>query len=418
MDINLLARRAIDIIKERYGLPLHGLLAGGSIANLIWEFVSNNKAVINDVDIFLFDGISDEIKKDESIFSFSKKYNEFYEGEYCDLQYNRNTKNFYYITASVKDGIFNNIYYKSKTESKSIIIESFDINATKISYDIDKDEVYWTPDFEEFLKTGKLKVVNLMTPNHTAIRIAKKSIELNAIVDEFEYKILQYTSLYNLGDRIKTRFQERYHNMYEQYSYLLGKYFDIFIDEELEFYLKNINVETKLYYLVSKDANPFSLSSETKDWEFGVFSVDPHFRNITDSDSFLFYIRKIFGNKKHEEIWSKLYFYLNDVNYLDIDIDSNIEDIKLLSNILSNAPNTIEKLRGYKLSEQISIIKNILKSFKDDPNIAIALLEKIRINKDMDFSDSKNLLILELLVRKESKINNKKVDKILSEIKR
>ena len=416
MDINLLARRAIDIIKERYGLPLHGLLAGGSIANLIWEFVSNNKAVINDVDIFLFDGISDEIKKDESIFNFSKKYNEFYEGEYCDLQYNRNTKNFYYITASVKDGIFNNIYYKSKTESKSIIIESFDINATKISYDIDKDEVYWTPDFEEFLKTGKLKVVNLMTPNHTSIRIAKKSVELNAIVDEFEYKILQYASLYNFGDRIKTRFQERYHNMYEQYSYLLGKYFDIHIDEELELYFKD---ETKLYFLSSKDVNPFSNEKENiKIGDSGFICIDSHFRNITDSGSFLFYIRNIFGNKTYEGIWDKLYFYLNDINYLDIDISSNIEDIKLLSKILDNAPNSIEKLRGYKLSEQIFIVKSLLKSFKDDPNIAIALLEKIRINKDMDFSDSKNLLILELLVRKESKINNKKVDKILSEIKR
>ena len=40
MDINILARRAIDFIRDNYGIPLHGLIAGGSLGNLIWAFVS------------------------------------------------------------------------------------------------------------------------------------------------------------------------------------------------------------------------------------------------------------------------------------------------------------------------------------------------------------------------------------------
>lgn len=395
MDINILARRAIDFIRDNYGIPLHGLIAGGSLGNLIWEFVSGNKAVINDIDIFLFDGISDFINNDESTFNFIKNKYEYSESEYLSLQFNKNTDNFYYITESIKEGIFNYVHYKSKTDNKSIIIESFDINATCISYDIETDTFFWTSDFEEFLITGKLKVVNLLTPNHTAIRIAKKSVELNASVDEIEYKLLQYSSIHNLGDRIKTGFLERYYDLYNKYKYLIEKYFIIKVDDFRPFFDKSI------YYLQSIDLNPFNLDNNF-----------PYFKNINDSYSFLFFIRNIFGNNDIELIWDDLYYYLNDISYIDIDIKSNIEDIKLLSNILKNAPNSIEKLRGYKLSEQIFIVKKLLESFKENPNIAIALLEKIKINKNMDFSDPNNLLIMELIVRKEFQNNQNKIDKI------
>lgn len=402
MDIDFLARKAIGFIKDNYGIPLHGLIAGGSIGNLIWEFVSGNKAIINDIDVFLFNGITDDIHKDKSIFSYVKNNYEYFENEYLSLDFNKSTDNFYYINECTKEGIFNYINYKSKTDDKSIIIESFDINSTRISYDIDNDTVFWTPDFEEFLKTGELKVSNLLTPNHTAIRIAKKSVELNANVDELEYKLLQYSSYHSFNDRIKIRFLERYYDLYKKYEYILYKYFEIQSDEDTKYYLKNTN-ELKLYLLQSKDYNPFNLDSTT------------YFKNINSSDSFLFYIRNIYGNKDLEIIWEKLYFYLNDeINYIDIDLKSNIEDIKLLSNVLINAPNSIEKLRGYKLSEQILIVKKLLESFKDNPNIAIALLEKIKINKNMDFSDPNNLLIMELIVRKESQKNQYKIDKIFS----
>ena len=57
MNIESLGRQAIDRIKSEWGLPLHGFVAGGAIANIVWELVSGNKAVVNDIDIFVFDGI-------------------------------------------------------------------------------------------------------------------------------------------------------------------------------------------------------------------------------------------------------------------------------------------------------------------------------------------------------------------------
>ena len=40
MEIEILARKAVDILKSKWGLPKKGFLAGGSLANLIWEIHS------------------------------------------------------------------------------------------------------------------------------------------------------------------------------------------------------------------------------------------------------------------------------------------------------------------------------------------------------------------------------------------
>ena len=53
--IQKLANQAIKHLKENYILPNSGILAGGSLSNLIWEYKSGNKAIINDIDVFIFD---------------------------------------------------------------------------------------------------------------------------------------------------------------------------------------------------------------------------------------------------------------------------------------------------------------------------------------------------------------------------
>jgi hypothetical protein len=54
--------------------------------------------------------------------------------------------------------MFNNVKYKSNKIDTDIILRSFDINATKVGYSIEEDKCYWTSDFEDFLKTGELKL--------------------------------------------------------------------------------------------------------------------------------------------------------------------------------------------------------------------------------------------------------------------
>lgn len=221
-NIESIGRKAVDIIKSKWGLPASGFLAGGSIANVAWELISGNVAKINDIDIFVFCGILDKTP-DEDLFCYEDQDIRYYE-DYCGLNWSTYTKDFYSIIESKKDGIFNIIEYKSNTSDPSIVIKSFDINATRIGYSIDEDKLYWTKEFEEFLKTGELKISNIMTPSHTAIRIVKKSKELNAKLDIFEIKLLQYALTYRFKDMIKLRFMERYYDIYKEYSEFLNEY--------------------------------------------------------------------------------------------------------------------------------------------------------------------------------------------------
>lgn len=143
-----------------------------------------------------------------------------------------------------------------------------------------------------------------------------------------------------------------------------------------------------------------------------LFKEDTNLNLIFKSSDFLFYMRNIYGKEELSKLWKKLYFYFNDVNYIDREV--SIEDIELLCRFSENAPNSIENLKGYKLSEQISIIKKFLDKYKEDPIIAISILESIKVSKDIEL-DEQTSLILELSVRKQI-INDTrgKVNKILN----
>ena len=418
MNIESLGRQAIERIKSEWGLPKRGFLAGGSIANIVWELVSGNKAVISDIDIFIFDSLEETINTSnrDTLFNYQEKETKYYE-DYTGMCFNTYTKDFYSIIEAERDGMFNNIRYKSNTEDPSLIIKSFDINSTRIGYSIEKDELYWTSEFEEFLKTGDLKVTNLMTPSHTAIRIVKKSKDLNVKLDEFEFKLIQYTLSCNFQDRIKLRFRERYLDLYKEYSDILKDYFTIKRDIEAEDYVKiHYQKEVQLFYLSPKSVT--DSSDEVSEFDrlmyshrLELFKEDENINLIFKSSDFLFYMRNIYGKEELSKLWKKLYFYFNDVNYIDKEV--SMEDIELLCRFSENAPNAIENLKGYKLSEQISIIKKFLDNYKEDPIIAISILENVKVNKDIEL-DEQTSLLLELSVRKQIVNDTRgKVNKIL-----
>ena len=418
MNIESLGRQAIERIKSEWGLPKRGFLAGGSIANIVWELVSGNKAVVSDIDVFIFDSLEEKINTSnrDTLFNYQEKETRYYE-DYTGMCFNTYTKDFYSIIEAERDGMFNNIRYKSNSQDPSLIIKSFDINSTRIGYSIEKDELYWTSEFEEFLKTGELKVTNLMTPSHTAIRIVKKSKDLNVKLDEFEFKLIQYALSCNFQDRIKLRFRERYLELYKEYSDILKDYFTIKRDIEAEDYVKiHYQKEVQLFYLSPKSVT--DSSDEVSEFDrlmyshrLELFKEDENINLIFKSSDFLFYMRNIYGKEELGKIWKKLYFYFNDVNYIDKEV--SIEDIELLCRFSKNAPNSIENLKGYKLSDQILIIKKFLDKYKEDPIIAISILENIKVNKDIELDDQTSL-ILELSVRKQIVNDTRgKVNKIL-----
>jgi hypothetical protein len=401
MDVEQLAKRALDKIKSQWGLPKRGFIAGGSISNLIWEEVSGTKAIINDIDVFLFDGLLESYNEDkkEYFFSFKEDEENVWYDDYSGLRFIDRAKNYYSICESTTEGIFNYVSYKSNTHNPEIIIKSFDINCTAIGYSIEEDKFYWTPEFEKFLNTSKLKITNLKTPCHTAIRIVKKSEELKVDLDLFELEIVQGVLSRQLQDIYKVRFQDRYFNLFNNHK-ILDNYFTIEQDLECMTHVKTT---------YDKDVNLWTLKTKKE------VLLDNNLLTIHKGDDFLFYLRNIYMKPELVDIWNKLRPLFINEDYVDGGID--VEDMKLLSKTIQFLPKTILNLRGYKLTEQVSIIKLLLERYKEDPTIAFSILEKHTIEPNQEIDDS-TALLYELSVRKEivDEFHNIRVESILSKI--
>jgi hypothetical protein len=354
MYIEELGRKAINQLKSDFDLPNRGFLAGGAIANLIWEFVSGNKAVINDIDIFSFEG-ERRLDKTNRLYEFEKKEAIYYDDSYGGINWRNKVNEYYEISESRINGKINEISYVSNTSDPNLIIESFDLNCVQIGYSIEEDKFYWTKNFERFLKSGKLKLVNLITPAHTALRIVKKSKELNASFDQFEINLLKHTIEYHLSDIVRTRFKSRYKEMWDKYSDDLKNDFNLINDHYTKDYIKSkYNDDSDIWTLkaITERSEIDSLFDNSKT---GIFQ-DDNLNNIYNCSEFLFYMRNIYNDKNLSKIWSDLkYLFIED--YLDI--IPHEKDFNLLTRLIKWAPKSINTLRGLKISKQINKVNKV-----------------------------------------------------------
>jgi len=113
VDINKISRKALTILKLKYKIPERGFIAGGALANLMWELVSGNKAIINDIDVFIMTDLIDEESekeklkvnyslppnlrpKSDKIYDF-KELESVYHGRYDQIAHRVDKKNYYII---------------------------------------------------------------------------------------------------------------------------------------------------------------------------------------------------------------------------------------------------------------------------------------------------------------------------------
>lgn len=412
MNIELLARQSLTYLKSKFSdFPKNGYLAGGSLANLIWEYVSGNKAIINDVDIFNFCGeIDDENLKwgstvtkngDKLFYNKSKKH--FYQ-DYSGLCQSIHNKDYYLISHTENKGVYNQIYYKGTNESITLVIDSFDLNCTQIGYDIEKDKFFWTENFEDFLKTGELKFTNLNSPQHSAIRILKKRDELNANLKIEEFKLCVYIIQKELSGITRRYFSEKYAKIFFNYKSELEKWFDIIIENE-------ISEIIKLKRGVKIDIFTLKISELNKNIE--IFPDIDNVSGIYRVDDFLIYKRFIEKSTFRKIVWGKVNYLFSVLGSKYLDEIPNDEDLDLLYRTTYNAGNIIKNIETLTITQQIILIKKLFSKFNNDISVAIALLEKNKFTTtDIDLDDDSSL-ILELSVRKEIVNNNYKIDEIL-----
>jgi len=384
-------RKALDEIKSKWELPKSGFLAGGSLSNVVWNIVSGNNAPVNDLDIYRLTSIKSHLSRKEMSArqNFIKQEKVVFE-DYSGLNVGYQQKGYYAIDKVSIDGIYNNIEYISSTEDRLIIIESFDINCCQIGYDIDKDEFLWTKQFEKFLETGRLELINLSSPAHSAMRLVKKQADLNCELPSLELDIVCY-ALKNTRfmDTQKHRFKERYAKMFQDYKYGLESRFKLIRDMELESYLtNNLGVTDKIWTLEPKiDGLNFERSQVP---------------GVVLSKDFLYYIRNIWNKNKFEKCWFKIYPVIDNVltstQYFDKDVTE--EEFDLLSKMINFAPNCSKNLLGLTISKQLEVIKSVLEKFEHDPFVGITILESYEV-KNHNLDDEMEVLLMELSVRKQ-----------------
>lgn len=410
MDILKLAKNAIEFLKTKSKLPESGIIAGGSLGNLIWEQVSGNVAVVNDIDIFIFENKINktEVSGESTVTQtrqklFYRSQEKIYWKEYTGLCEGTKTNQFYYIERTENAGILNRIYYSATSDDPGLIIDSFDINCTQICYSIEEDKFYWTPEFEKFLQNGKLQLTNLGSPHHSAIRIVKKKYELNAELDPLELKIAAYTISRPLNGVTRRYFSDKYFEVFKKYHDLLKPYFSIIRENEISQLIKDNK---------GVDVGIFTLNCLlNSDQIFTDYEIEKEIRGkIWHCNDFLFFIRNIEKDTLHYKIWSKLQpLYVYD-NY--VDCDPQDKDLDLMTNLINYIPGVIKNLQNISLSNQIKLVKKLVSEFSDDPTIAFAILENQKIDIDMVLDESTKLL-LELSVRTKIVNNNYPINTIL-----
>lgn len=391
MDIEKLGYEAIGIIKAKYGLPMKGILCGGSLVNTIWELVSGNKSVINDIDIFLHEGIDDNIDNDLSLENVN---------DYLNFSNNTQTNFIYSITNSIYEGKINKTYFKSNKDDTHSLIKSFDFNCVQIGYSIENNKFYWTKEFEDFLKTGKIKITSLKKPSCTLIRLINKSKDLNIKIDDFEIELLKYTILNSdvLID-VNNNFSDKKYLDYLKNKKYLDKLFSI-ESTESEY--------GKRYSFVRRKINNFSLKEYLLNTELS--SVKNISINFITSDNYLFYMRNIYGDDRKLMVWNKLRPFYNNKDYYDNRVSES--DLNKISTICRIYPKTYKNINDMTLYDQSIILNRLLERF--ETNVAFSIIGKFKLKKDFILND-KNSLIFELSVRKES--NNIKKNDIFNRIK-
>ena len=119
--------QVIAELNELQTLPKTGLLAGGAIANKIWEKITKKPMPVNDIDIFIYDkhlepSNSLDIDKYKN-YIYSKKDVTKNFDSYAGIRYESKHSKCYKIEKHSRDNLLNFVNYTASTTDYNIILE-------------------------------------------------------------------------------------------------------------------------------------------------------------------------------------------------------------------------------------------------------------------------------------------------------
>lgn len=369
-------------------LPTRGLLAGGALANKIWEKVTNKSMPVNDIDIFIYENHlepSDDLDKDKyKKYIYTEKETKKDFDSYAGIRYESKHSKCYKISEHSRDGLLNFVNYSASTTDYNIIIESFDINCTQVGYDLEKGELIFTEAFDKFIETGDLKVMCANSPAHTLIRILKKRDELSAKLNKVkEFTYLKIARAQRFDNFIRHFFGDKY------YGLLSAKWITEL--QEQGFILKKIE-QTEWRDLHGFNPNLWTLDNDPSKPIIGSYNYLNAASTLNDLD---FFIRNVHGDPIKEKLWRKFGMMWSREKEYITSIPS-LEDEHKLDTLFIKVPEISLSLQGLSFDEQISAIDNLFKL--TDKESAICILKSCTVSNNILNED--DILLMSLRARK------------------
>lgn len=361
----------INFLEKRFSLklPSYGVLAGQAVASAYFELTKTNfMPVYNDIDVFIYDRYFETFKEyDNKNIQFLDKMDVSILNDYPETmelpRFNFEIKNPYKILDTTREGLINRIMI-SENVSGSRIINGFDLNCVQIGIDLSNKRLFKTQEFNDYVKTGVLKVVSYASPHHTAIRLMSKKHISNKEdnIEKEMMKIGTFIELDNLWIKEGTVkndfgyfpfFGIKRFNDFEKFPDL-KKYFDIYSHEEFDIFQLSPDFKTyatridrdinKILNDNKRSVSKFSLSEKEK--LYLVHKFESLFFNDKKKLS-TFFMRDI-KIKTLESIFGKLRFKNLSKDTLDLFL-KNIEILSLINYenknvLLTNSDEYIIKL--------------------------------------------------------------------------
>lgn len=181
----------VDHLRQFGELPARGVVAGQAVASAVQDlFGDGNGKVYNDVDIFR-PLASHRLMKERrrntlnDTVELKSSHLPTMRDEYGALEEFLTNIRSYQLSSVSSQGMLNfvNCVLPGGVQgdwrlSSRRVIDSFDLNSTRVAVDLETGLLTWDRHFERFLSTRQLEIVAVHTPWHTFLRMLKKVDEL------------------------------------------------------------------------------------------------------------------------------------------------------------------------------------------------------------------------------------------------
>lgn len=228
-----LGPQIIRDLRSYCDLPTEGIVAGGAVAD--W-FLHREPA---DVDVFASATDDDFDVAVNGIPTAQYVLPTVVRDTYTDRLFLYNKDSYRVVTTS-RQGMLNRVACSGDYLSVPALLSGFDLNSTQVGIDLASGMLYWTRDFDFFLKTRQLQVSTMYTPAHTAIRYFNKKRQLDCYGNnDLEMEILaagfqqQDDGEHRSPYCPRLRFGQKFAEMYRLHQTSLLPYFDL---EKLQFF--------------------------------------------------------------------------------------------------------------------------------------------------------------------------------------